>query len=177
MNDSEWKRPALIGGLIVALPSLIPYVSYANFCLCLWAWVGGIVAAKMLLTRSARRLSLGDGARIGLLAGLIGGVIYLIVSAPLVAWQMDALIERVSTTPNFPSEWADTFLQVQQNFALRVGIALLSSLIAALIMTGFTVLGGLLGVAIFEKRKEDVPPPYPPQYPPQDPSGGGWSNP
>ncbi len=171
MNEMEWKKPALIGGLIVALPSLIPFVSYANFCLCLWAWVGGIVAAKMLADRSKRKLSFGDGARIGLMAGLIGGVIYLIISAPLMAWQMDKMMERFASTPNFPGEWANTFLEVQQNFALRVGIALLSSLIASLLMTGFTVLGGMLGVAIFEKRKGENTPP--PDYPSQNP-GGGW---
>ncbi|MEP7271036.1 MAG: hypothetical protein ABI882_06005 [Acidobacteriota bacterium] len=175
MNEVDWKKPALIGGLVVALPALIPFVSYANFCFCLWSWVGGIVAAQMLTTRSPRKLSFGDGAKIGLLAGLIGGVIYLIVSAPLMAWQMDKMVERVAATPNFPAEWAETFLQVQQSFAMRVGIALLSSLIASLIMAGFTVLGGMLGVAIFEKRKDG--PIYPPTDPPQDSAAGGWSNP
>lgn len=177
MNDSEWKWPALIGGLIVALPSFIPYVGYGDFVLCLWSWVGGIVAAKMLTTRSSRIQSLGDGARIGLLAGLIGGVIYLIVAAPIIAWQMPRVIEQISATPNFPSEWTETFLLVQENFAIRVGVALLAGLLAGAFRAGFTVLGGMLGVAIFEKRKQNVPPTYPPQYPPQDPSGGGWPNP
>ena len=174
MNETDWKKPALIGGLIVALPALIPFISYANFCLCLWSWVGGIVAAQMMTTRSSRKQSFGDGARIGLLAGLIGGVIYFMVSAPLMAWQMDKMVERVAATPNFPAEWAETFLQVQQSFPMRVGIALMSSLIASLIMAGFTVLGGMLGVAIFEKRKDG--PAYPPPDPPQDPPASGWPN-
>lgn len=170
MNETDWKKPAIIGGLIVALPSLIPFVSYLNFCLCLWSWVGGIVAAKLLADRSNRKLSFNDGAKIGLIAGLIGGVIYLIISAPIMAWQMDKMVERIAATPNFPSEWAETFLHVQQNFALRVGLALLSSLIASLLMTGFTVLGGILGVAIFEKRSAG------PLAPPPGPEGG-WPNP
>lgn len=172
MNDMEWKRPALIGGLIVALPSLMPLLSLA---LCLWCLLGGAVAAKLLWNRSTRILTFGDGARVGLMAGLIGGAIYFIVSAPLSAWQMDRLIESIAATPNFPSVWADTLLQVQENFALRVGVALISSLIASLIMVGFTVLGGLIGVAIFEKRKNgNAPPQYPPQYPPQDPPSDKW---
>lgn len=160
MNDTDWKKPALIGGLIVAVPSLIPFVSYANFCLCLWSWIGGIVAVKLLSNTSARPLVVGDGARIGLLAGLIGGAIYLVVAAPIMAWQMDRMVERLSSTPNFPPEWVETFLRVQQSLGMRVGLALLSSLLAALLMAGFTVLGGMLGVAIFEKRSGPVPPGY-----------------
>jgi hypothetical protein len=160
MNDTDWKKPALIGGLIVALPAIIPFVSYANFCVCLWSWVGGIVAVKLLSSTSSRPLALADGARIGLLAGLIGGAIYLVVAAPILAWQMDRMVERLSSTPNFPPEWVDTFLRVQQSLGMRVGLALLSSLLAAMIMAGFTVLGGMLGVAIFEKRSGSVPPGY-----------------
>jgi hypothetical protein len=160
MSETDWKKPALIGGLIVALPSLIPFVSYANFCLCLWSWVGGIVAVKMLSSTSSKRLVVADGARIGLMAGLIGGAIYFVVAAPIMAWQMDRMVERLSSTPNFPSEWLETFLRVQQSLGLRVGLALLSSILAALLMAGFTVLGGMLGVAIFEKRSGNVPPGY-----------------
>jgi|KBSSwiStaDraftv2_1062776.scaffolds.fasta_scaffold1220025_2 uncharacterized membrane protein len=159
MNETDWKKPALIGGLIVGLPALIPFVSYANFCLCLWSWVGGIVAAKMLADRSVSKLSFGDGAKIGLLAGLVGGVIYFVVAAPLMAWQMDKMVEKLSATPNFPAEWAETFLRVQQSLGMRVGLALLSSLLASLLMAGFTVLGGMLGVAIFEKRTGGTVPP------------------
>ena len=161
MNDTDWKKPAFIGGLIVALPSLIPFISYANFCLCLWSWVGGIVAVKMMSSASPRALTVGDGARIGLLAGLIGGAIYFVVAAPIMAWQMDKMVERLSSTPNFPPEWVETFLRVQQSLGMRVGIALLSSLLAALLMAGFTVLGGMLGVAIFEKRNSSAPPAWP----------------
>jgi hypothetical protein len=155
MNDLDWKKPALIGGLIVGFGSLIPFLSYANFCLCAWAWIGGIVAARMLGTRSARRLTYADGARIGMAAGIIGGLIYFLVATPVLAWQMEKLIQTFSSNPQFPPEWTETFMQVQQNMVVRVCVALASSLVAGLVLAAFSVIGGIAGVAIFEKRPVD----------------------
>jgi hypothetical protein len=155
MNDLDWKKPALIGGLIAGLGSLVPVFNLANLCLCAWAWVGGIVAARMLTTRSVRTLTYADGARIGLAAGVIGGLIYFLINTPILTWQMDRLIRTISTLPQFPPEWTETFLQVQQNMVTRVCIALASSLLYGLVLAAFTVLGGVLGVAIFEKRQAD----------------------
>jgi len=155
MNDLDWKKPALIGGLIVGFGSLVPIISYANFCLCAWAWIGGIVAARLLTTRSTRRLTYSDGARIGLAAGVIGGLTYFLIAAPILTWQMDRLIQTFTSNPQFPTEWTETFLQVQQNMVIRVCVALASSIIAGLVLAAFTVLGGVLGVAIFEKRQAD----------------------
>ncbi len=155
MNQLDWKKPALIGGLIVGIASIIPFLSYANFCLCAWAWIGGIVAARMVTSRSIHPLTYSDGAKIGLAAGIIGGLIYFVIAAPLMTWQMEKMIEAFTTNPNFPPEWAETFLEVQQNMVLRATVALASSLIAGIILAAFTVLGGVLGIAIFEKRRAD----------------------
>src|SRR5688572_10869436 len=38
--DNKFK-PALIGGLVTGILSVIPFVSAANLCCCLWAIVGG----------------------------------------------------------------------------------------------------------------------------------------
>jgi len=159
MRDIDWKQPALIGSLIVAVPSLISFFAYPNRFRWFWFWslLGGIVAARLLWGRSSRRLTLGDGAKIGFMSGIIGGAIYLVVSAPVfAAWRIDRLIEEILTMPNPPAGWVETFLQVKQSFALRVALSLIMSVIPALIMILFTVLGGLFGVAIFEKRKEQV---------------------
>ena len=157
MNQLDWKKPALIGGLIVGFASLIPFLSFANFCFCAWAWIGGIVAARMLTTRSIHPLTYSDGAKIGLAAGIIGGLIYFLIQAPLMTWQMEYLINSLSSYPSIPPEWVETFVQIQQNMVLRATVALASSLIYGVILAAFTVLGGVLGVAIFEKRRT---PPY-----------------
>ncbi len=155
MNQLDWKKPALVGGLIVGFGSLLPGISLANVCLCAWAWIGGIIAARMLIRRSTIPLTYADGARIGLAVGVIGGLIFFVVQAPLMTWQMDKMIEALSRYPTVPPEYIETFAQIQQNLVLRVTIAIASSLIYGVLLAAFSVLGGVLGVLIFEKRRAD----------------------
>ena len=104
MKDIDWKRPTLIGSLIVAVPSLVSFFTYPNRFFWFWSLIGGIVAAWLLSRASSRRLTLGDGAKIGFMSGLIGGAIYLVISAPVfAAWRIDQLIEELLKTPNPPA--------------------------------------------------------------------------
>jgi hypothetical protein len=44
MNDK--LKPAIIGGVVLGLLSVIPFVNFANACCCLWAIVGGLLATS-----------------------------------------------------------------------------------------------------------------------------------
>jgi hypothetical protein len=182
MDEFDWKKPALIGGLISGI-SAIPYLNMMNVCLCLWAWIGGIVAAKLLIGRSQRIVTSKDGARIGLYAGLIAGVIVLVITTPLTLWQMDQLLQRlIAFTANAPDAQS-FYARVQDDPALKLMFSFIIGFVSAILVLGFTVLGGLVGVALFEKRKGQTPPPpqfppayppnYPPNYPPQSGGPGG----
>ena len=165
----DWKKPAFIGGLIVGVLSLIPIVNYANCCFCLWALVGGAVAAKMLIDVSVEPLTSSDGAKIGLFAGLIGGGIYVVIGGPLAALSMDTAYSTFSARSDLPPEALRFIQQLQQNVALKVVVCFIGAIIGAIFLAGFTTLGGLIGVALFEKRKGNDMPPPPPQYPPPPP--------
>ena len=78
MGGADRKQPALIGGVIVGVLSIIPFLDNV-FCCCLWALLGGIVAAKVLVDRSPRPVLPADGAMVGLLAGAVGGAIHLLI--------------------------------------------------------------------------------------------------
>ena len=69
-------KAALIGGVIVGLPSAIPVL---NYCCCIWGIGGGVVAGLLYIKGSQTRVPTGDGAIVGGLAGVVGGVIYLIL--------------------------------------------------------------------------------------------------
>jgi hypothetical protein len=59
---------------------------------------------------------------------------------------------------------------VNQSPAGRILLTLAGMAVVTVIYVGFSTLGGLLGVAMFEKRRNQPPPPqYPPQYPPPYP--------
>jgi hypothetical protein len=185
MNDLDWKMPALVGGLITGVFSVIPVVNLANCCFCGWALFGGAIAAKMLIGRTPRQVKSGDGAKVGLMAGLVAVAAYLLISTPLIlsgAFEgfQNQLLTRIGEISNDPSiqEAMQRALEENQNMtALQRYIGALVFLVPfSILLWAFSVLGGLIGVALFEKRKDLPPsppqysPPYPPQYPPQ--SGG-----
>ena len=182
MDELEWKRPALIGGLIAGILSVIPFIQMLNVCLCLWAWVGGIVAAKLLINRSPRIITSKDGAKVGMYAGLIGCAIVFVISMLIMFWRMDRLLETmIALSANAP-EVQSSYAKIQDNPAIKTMLSFVIAFISAIFILGFTVLGGLVGVAMFEKRRGQPPPPqyppsyppnYPPNYPPQSGGSGG----
>lgn len=179
MNELDLKKPAIIGGLIVGLGSVIPFISLLNCCFCAWALIGGMVATKLLVDGSPRPIANADGAKVGVFAGLVGGVIYffgqmlLSLSSTASSMMLKVLEQVASNTDN--AEVQQMMQQAieqaaNQTTAARVISALPLSVIGGAILVGFTVLGGVLGVKLFEKRQ---------QLPPQDPyspGGGGWPN-
>ncbi len=158
-------RPALIGGaalgavlvLIALLQVAAPAVGTAAGCfVCLVPFGAGLLAVYLYVKGSTVPAQIGDGAVLGALAGFIGGLIYLIIGVPLsyamnstaVEAQMAQLSEQGITLP----------------FS---GLALLfvAGIIGVVIYTILSLIGGLIGVAIFEKRKGgDINQPPPPPY-------------
>jgi hypothetical protein len=189
MNELDWKQPALIGGVIAGLLSVIPGISLANCCFCAWLLVGGAIAAKMLINRAPRPVKSGEGAQVGAMAGLIAAGVYLVVSIPLIIFAVgerfqQALLGRLaewSSNPDLQEMMRKAMeLSANQTSAQRLVSALPILIVFAVLSVGFSTLGGLLGVALFEKRRDQPPPPqyppgYPPQYPPQYPPPSGGS--
>ncbi len=187
MSQIDWKQPALYGGLITGLLSAIPGIQMANCCFCAWALVGGAVAAKMLIDRTPRPIKSSEGAQVGLIAGLIGAAISILISALIVLsgvgnrLQLN-ILERMRgmiNDPNFQEQLQSVIDQQQNMTTLEQMVSSIPAwLIYGLVLTGFTVLGGLIGVALFEKRKDQPPPQSPPpQYPPQYPGQYPTQNP
>ena len=150
-------KPALLGGLIVGVLSAIPFL---NYCCCLWSIGGGVLAGMLYINGSTVRVTSGDGAIVGALAGLVGGVIYLIIGLPIALLYSGAAMEEAFRNSGVQMPLSGTLL-------LIVG-----SLIAAVCLIALATLGGLLAVPIFEKRKDGAVPPPPPA-----PGGGPGSYP
>ena len=160
-------KPAIVGGVLVGLLSAIPFVNLANICCCLWALLGGALASYLYIKNSPTPASSGDGAILGVLAGVVGAAIYIVIGIPLsilLGATMISFISRMMESAN-PSQ-VEMMRQMQAGQTI-IG-AILRGLLTAALLVGFSTIGGLLGVTIFEKRKgTDVPPPPPPGF------GGG----
>lgn len=141
-------KPALLGGLVVGLLSAIPIL---NYCCCIWAIGGGGLAGFLYIKDSPLPVRPGDGAIIGALAGVIGAVIYFVVGVPIAYFFSAAAMEEAFTRSGI------------QLPVSGLALFILSGVMGGLILLVLSVIGGLLAVPLFEKRKDSTPPP-----PPQD---------
>lgn len=137
-------KPALLGGLIVGILSVIPIVS---MCCCIWAILGGMLASFLYIKSSPVPVSTGDGAINGALAGVFGSVIYLLIALPI------SLIFGVA-------QWEDSIRRTGVEVPLTgMALAFLGAFMVVIGLIIFSTVGGLIGVPIFEKRKGDALPP------------------
>ncbi|MFY9607204.1 MAG: hypothetical protein WAU45_01155 [Blastocatellia bacterium] len=175
-------QPALVGGLTIGVLSSIPLVSAGNICCCLWVLLGGAIASRMMVKRSPHLpITTGEGAEVGALAGVVSAGVILVIGVPL---------NLLFSTSN--SESMRQFADSSDNPAIReamlqvtammeehvVLFALLTWFVTSIIYIAFATVGGMIGVALFEKRKGQQPPPPAPDYggpgysPPGPPPGG-----
>lgn len=156
-------KPAIIGGVVIGLLSIIPIVNLGNFCCCLWAILGGLLATYLYVKNSPVPASPGDGAILGAIAGAVGGVIVIVLGIPIsiVAGGITReLFIRIMESVN-PSQ--AEMLRAQMAAGETIVGAIVNAIILAVLLVIFSTLGGLIGVPIFEKRKRDTVSPPPPQ--------------
>lgn len=161
---SDKLVPALIGGLILGVLSAIPLVQY---CCCIWAIGGGVLAVMMYVKKSPTKVSIGEGAMLGAMAGVIGGVIYFFI-ATLIGLLVGAAVYEAQMR------------RFGQDVPLSgTALVIVGAFLGALFLVALATGGGLLGVPIFEKRKDGDTPPPPPSFGGQpgggQPGGGGYA--
>lgn len=157
-------KAALIGGgalglllVFTVLISAVPFLKLVGCCNCLWPIAGGLLATMLYVKGSPTPATIVDGAIVGALAGVIGGLIYLIIGLPISYFvngveAMDMQVRQFN--PDFP--------------LTGVVLLIIGGIVGFFIFIVLSTIGGLIGVPIFEKRKgpANMPPP------PQDPGGG-----
>ena len=155
-------QPALIGGLVTGVLSALPFIGAFNACCCLWVVAGGVIAAYLLQDRDPNPIEVGDGAIVGLMAGVIGAFVYLILSIPItlmMAPMMRAFTDRMLDNSELPPEFRE-MLASGMGTAAGIILSFFAYLVAGLI---FSTLGGVLGAVIFRKKTAhppviDIPP-------------------
>jgi hypothetical protein len=177
-------QAAMMAGVIFGLLSAIPFVNLVNLCCCLWVVIGGLVAARTLINRSPLPVNHGDGAAVGAIAGSIAAAINLVVGIPLAILTAPLVLRLFRDffagfqDPSVREQFERMMSDAQtQSIPQQLAGQLVMWLITSAISIGFAALGGVIGVALFEKRKgQPTPPPtgsggYPTTYPPQQPGG------
>jgi hypothetical protein len=149
---------ALLGGLFIGVLSALPVVGFLNVCCCLWVVAGGVLTTYLLQQNRPGPVDSGEAALGGLLAGLLGAVIYVLIQTVLISLSdgtVDVrLTEALESNPQLPPEVRERMQALMQGRNLLL-------IIAAVTLPVFAVasmLGALLGVAIFKKKTPPVVP-------------------
>ena len=140
-------KPALLGGVITGILSVIPFVST---CCCIWAAIGGLLATFLYIRSAPGPVSTGDGAQVGAISGVIGSIIYLIIGLPL------ALI--FGTGAQLEEAFRRSGVAVP---VAGIALVLLSALVVVVLLFVSAIIGGVIAVPIFGKNKGPAPPPPP----------------
>lgn len=143
--------PALIGGGIAGLLSGIPLI---NCLCCLWIIGGAVLASFLLIRNSGVRLTAGDGAVVGALTGLIATFVDAIVSIPFNKMSEEFLLrfqeKFAEYAKDVPEGWEE-FLQ--RGFDNTGPWIIVGLLITAVIFVALGVLGGIIGISLFQKKQ------------------------
>ncbi|MGH9942629.1 MAG: hypothetical protein ACRD9R_09785 [Pyrinomonadaceae bacterium] len=181
---NEKTKAILIGGVALGLLSSIPVISLANCC-CLWMLGGGALTVYLYRPHAATPLTLGDGATLGALAGLVGTGVMIVVGVPLGLLFESTLYDVMTRAalavmpPDAGAEFSRSLEQARaQPFAQRLLFIALNMLYTGVITVVISLVGGTLGVELFDKRRKtqlNQPPPPPPDFTngPRAAGGGG----
>src|SRR5688572_32053470 len=75
-------QPVLLGGLFIGVLSALPIVQLCNCC-CLWIVGGGVLSSYLQQQSQSTPLTVTGGARVGLIAGVVGAFVWLLLSQAL----------------------------------------------------------------------------------------------
>jgi len=147
-----------------------------------------MLAAHLFVRDSPTPVTLGTGVLLGLLAGAIGAVVDTLFTIPIhmalrgSAEVTEQMREWADEIPNLP-EQSREILRTITSGGTAVGSLLfvVTAFFKLIVYGAVAMIGGALGVALFEKRKigtatPDIRPPYeppsgPPPPPPSDAGG------
>jgi hypothetical protein len=150
----EYMQPALIGGALAGLLSGVPLL---NCLCCLWIIGGAVLATSLLAKKTGGPLTAGDGAIAGALTGISAAVVFVILeTSPLGQWNRAFVLRLAENWVRASGQSIPQLEELrrlataggQQLPGLLLGLFLYAAVFAAL-----GVLGGVIGVSLFGRKK------------------------
>jgi hypothetical protein len=171
MNDEGMRKPALTGGVLLGVLSSIPILSMLNCACCAWVIAGGLLASYLYVKASPVPVTLGRGVALGLWTGVVGTVVNALFMIPIhFLFSRMSLMEQVRQVldqiPDVPPQTREMFRNLAAQGNMDIIIIVVALVTTLIINCLFAMLGGTIGVAVFEKRKKGGGPPDPSSYQP-----------
>lgn len=153
-------KAAVIGGAVAGVLSGLPII---GGCCFLWALGGGFLAVFMYMKNAPMMMTPGDGAKLGLTAGIIAAIISFALGLP---FMLLGIGSAAMSSADMESAGISSGIMAVGGI---VGLVLRAALVL-----GFAVAGGAIGAAVLGKNRPGgvgTPPPPPPS---DFGSGGGY---
>jgi hypothetical protein len=144
--------------MFLGVLSSLPFIGAGNCLCCAWVLGGGALATLLLTKQRPSGVALGDGAFVGVLSGLFGAIVATFISVPV-----RILSARFLASQQQAME--DTLRQLgvegpMRDLALRLASPEISATTILftfftnlLVYSLFAMIGGILTVAILERRR------------------------
>jgi len=164
MNEQPSKlTPALAGGAVMAVLSSVPIISIGNCICCLWILLGGAVAV-IIYNRGlpeGQSVNGGEGAVLGLLAGIFGALFGTILSYLFMSLgdmgMTKNILRGIMERQNDLSPELENFLRnFEEGRAFSPGFILISLFASLFVNIVFGALGGLIGASLFKKKAAPI---------------------
>lgn len=150
-------QPALLGGLLIGVLSTLPVVSSFNLCCCLWVVCGGLLVVYLQQQNTPEPVETADAVLGGLIAGVIGAVIMTAGTWVLYSFTGAVMEEEIrnalAQNPDLPPQVQELVSQITSGGNLM----LLWGVVSIPLYAVFSMLGALLGLAIFRKKTPPAP--------------------
>lgn len=154
------QQSVLLGSVVVALLST-SYLGYINFFCCLGVIIGGIVTTWHYTDSHRLTIKPGNGAVLGLQAGIIGSIIALLLNFILIQFGIrhdQALVTMLIEMfgDSMPPEQVDDLIE-QRDAPVRLLPYMLQGTLGVILSGIFGALGGTIGAALFKKGTAEPP--------------------
>jgi hypothetical protein len=151
MNTRYFLISALIAGVVIGLLGNLPLLNLVNCILCLWVWLGGILAVWLYrrYQRGGAGLSIAQGAGLGALSGLIGalvGVVVFAITSSVTMPLMNSLAQALQIEGDLPFQSGGIGAIVSQ--------AIFFLILDLVLYPIFGAIGGLIAASLFWKKPQ-----------------------
>jgi Family of unknown function (DUF5518) len=133
---TEKTRSAVIGGIVLGVLYLVESVMKTGLLFLVWPVIGGALAAYLYARNAPPPVPASEGAKVGALVGVIGGLILVIIGTPLVYLVLSEVNARLTVFgQNLPLDGITLILGVTLIYAaLGLIISAVSGLVTMLIV-------------------------------------------
>ncbi|MDP1568508.1 MAG: hypothetical protein Q8L86_00770 [Vicinamibacterales bacterium] len=162
-------QPALLGGVTIGVLSALPIVNLVNLCCCAWIVAGGSVSSYLLQQQRPTPITAGDGALVGVMAGAVGAVVWLVIEIPLsfaLAPLQQSLVESMLQNSADLPPGMQAWMEGLRSGAARGAGIVFQFLLMLIVGSLFAMAGGIIGALAFRKS---TPPPVPAEWTPPPP--------